>query len=594
LAALKRTLALLAGLLIAWGIRIILLGGVELHVAGVVLRSRDPFRALVLGVTLACAYGWLYPDDVLRIGDRLAVVIANWARVIAIAVSLLLAVVAVRFGSFAAGGSDSYSYVSQAYGWVSGDFPKPLPLRLDLPPPAVDSLQIPLGYREGPRPHTMVPVTAPGMPLLMAIGILLAGACGPFFVTPVCAAVLVWATFILARRAAGPMAGVVAAVVIATTPVVLFQAITPMNDIAAGACWTAALAAALGPSRKHAVAAGICAAVGLLIRPNLLPLVAVSALAAVLTGATRERVIRVTLVVTPLVPVVLLIMWVNAAWYGSPLMSGYGKASDIYAASNVLPNVWRYGSWFLESESPWVLVGLVAVLAFRRPHAEPRTMAIAVLAIVVTVACYLPYSKFDVWWYLRFLLPAAGATATLIAVGIVALARMVPAPWGRLAASSTLVALVTVTLAFAVRAQVFGGLRDGERRYIAAGEFAADQLPENAAIFAGQHSGSVRFYSGRTTLRYDWVDPAWASGAPAMVERAGYHPYLLVDDWEIPQVRSQFGLPPDAPLPWPVFARMRQFGGLTVFDMAAGAHAEGQRTIAPAPRDWCPPPRPPI
>jgi hypothetical protein len=55
---------------------------------------------------------------------------------------------------------------------------------------------------------------------------------------------------------------------------------------------------------------------------------------------------------------------------------------------------------------------------------------------------------------------------------------------------------------------------------------------------------------------------------PAAVEADGYHPYLVVDDFEIPQVRSQFGLAADAPLPWPIVARMRELGGLTVFDMA--------------------------
>jgi hypothetical protein len=35
------------------------------------------------------------------------------------------------------------------------------------------------------------------------------------------------------------------------------------------------------------------------------------------------------------------------------------------------------------------------------------------------------------------------------------------------------------------------------------GRVAADHLPANAALFAFQHGGSVRFYSGRITLRFD-------------------------------------------------------------------------------------------
>src|SRR6185503_3124035 len=122
---------------------------------------------------------------------------------------------------------------------------------------------------------------------------------------------------------------------------------------------------------------------------------------------------------------------------------------------------------------------------------------IAVLMILVTLACYLAYLRFDVWWFLRFLLPAAGAAATLIAVGAITLARVVPRPWGLFAAIATLAMLAVSTVPFAAREGVFGGIQALERRYVDAGEFVARRLPGNAVVFAAQHSGSVRFYGGR-------------------------------------------------------------------------------------------------
>jgi hypothetical protein len=168
-----------------------------------------------------------------------------------------------------------------------------------------------------------------------------------------------------------------------------------------------------------------------------------------------------------------------------------------------------------------------------------------------------------------------------------------PGPWGRLAAYATLAGLLTMTLTFAQRALVFGGLREGERRYIAVGEFVADHLPGNGAIFAVQHSGSLRFYSGRPTFRFDWVQKEWAALVPAAIERSGYHPYLIVDDWEIPQVRIQFGFQPDARLPWPVVAGMRELGGITVFDLATSPAPAKPIVLEPTTRHWCARARPP-
>ena len=54
------------------------------------------------------------------------------------------------------------------------------------------------------------------------------------------------------------------------------------------------------------------------------------------------------------------------------------------------------------------------------------------------------------------------------------------------------------------------------------------------------HSGSVRFYSGRKTLVWDQLDPAWLDGAIAFVRSRGFEPFLLFERWEEPVFRRRF------------------------------------------------------
>jgi hypothetical protein len=563
-------------------------------VLGIVIRARGAFRPLAICLALLVLHALLHAGEFVRGSDRVAALLARWATPIALAIAVLLGAYAVRFGAFVAGGSDSYGYVSEAYGWLRGELPGPIALPLALPFPSSDLIQTPLGYHIGVQPHTMVPTYAPGLPLLMAAGILVSGRYGPFAVTPICAVLLVWFTFVLGRRAAGPLAGLAAAIVVAVAPVVLFQSLSPMSDVPAGAFWTAALAASLGGSRRHAIAAGVCTATGLLIRPNVLPLAIVPFLAIATGAAGRERWIRLGLFALPVVPVPITVAALNTVWYGSPGNSGYGAARDLYGSENIWPNVKLYASWFRQSESLWTLIGLLSLVPVAWRYVDRRVLVFCLLTIAATFLCYVAYAQFDAWWYLRFFLPAAGATAALIASGLVTVARMTRSPVGRVAAGVILWMLVGSAMSFAWSVGVFGGLRAGERRYIDVGEFVARALPTNAAMISVQHSGSLRYYGGRMTLRFDFMDREWASRAPAEIERLGFHPYLMLDDFELPQFRSQFGLAPDSTLPWPIVARMRELGGMTIWDLAAAPATTPPVALEPGSQHLCAAPALPL
>jgi hypothetical protein len=145
-------------------------------------------------------------------------------------------------------------------------------------------------------------------------------------------------------------------------------------------------------------------------------------------------------------------------------------------------------------------------------------------------------------------------------------------------------------LSFAASEGVFGGVRSNERRYAAVASYAAT-LPANAALVAVQHGGSLRFYTGRLTVRFDVLEPPRSQELVQALERAGYHPYLVIDDAEAPDVRARFGMAEHAPLPWPIRARLRELGGVTVYDLGTSPAGDGPVALEATQPAWCDVPR---
>lgn len=67
----------------------------------------------------------------------------------------------------------------------------------------------------------------------------------------------------------------------------------------------------------------------------------------------------------------------------------------------------------------------------------------------------------------------------------------------------------------------------------------ARTLPANAVIVTSQHSASAMHYTGRPVLRWDLL-PIELDAAIARLRELGYHPVLLVEDWEVPALRARY------------------------------------------------------
>ena len=468
------------------------------------------------------ATDWLGADLPMAVAPTLVVVIA--AGVIA---------TSIRYSQFVAAGSDAWGYVSQARMWATGTLRQPQPLMGELAGTLPREALTPLAYRPSPTGNTIVPITSPGLPLLMAAGEVVAGERAAFVVVPLLAAVAVWSTWLLGAALGDRWAGVAAAALLATSPAFLFQLTSaPMSDIPAAAFWAVSLAAALHGGRWAALASGAAAGAAILVRANLVPVAIVPAAMLVVDRTAARR--NLLLFAAGAAPAVGFIAGLYAYWYGSPLSSGYGSLNQLFAVTNFGPNLTRYSRWLVESQTPVILLALAAPLIITRRFAAAGLLTFT----LAVVACYVFYIPFDAWWFLRFLLPAYPALAALTAAAIVAASKWLPRQVRAIAVLIVLMIVANRTIAYASARATFDS--GGEQKYAITGRYIAEQLPGNAVILCELYSGSIRYYSDRTTIRFPLISSDHVDDAVGELHRLGYQPYLVVEDWEEDLFRRQF------------------------------------------------------
>jgi hypothetical protein len=533
---------LAAGIAIA----LALSGGFSLRVFGVRLSSHGALRpALFAVVFLALAYRWkpqwqkgTIPNFVARVLQRLTPWVAPAAA------ALLLALCWV-YGTRAAGGSDSYGYVSQARLWLRGDLHVHQDFAASAPWPNADATFTPLGYRPAAN-HTIVPTYAPGLPLLMALCMTILGNCGAFVVTALAGAVLVLSTFALGVQVSGRATGALAALLTVSSPTILLMTLWPMSDVPAAAFWILSLVMALRrpdtTSLASAALAGIAAGIAILVRPNLAPLVVFPAALAAWHAAAPAgvRVRRLVAFAVTCLPFVALVAWVNHDLYGSALVSGYGEASSIYRWQNLRPNLNRYPRWLWETQGVYVFAFLLAVVLPRGPKPGSRGLRWILLAYIAGVfGCYLFYIPFDDWWYLRFVIPAMPAIFVLAIDAIWQSGRR----FGRTVHAIAGIVFTTLSLSHAIqyaRVHQILEIGDGEQKYVDLGRYLARELPPETVVISGLHAGNIRLYSQLRTLRVDLLDSAWLDRAIDYLKSTGPSPYFVLEESEVQNFRQRF------------------------------------------------------
>jgi hypothetical protein len=277
-ARLRAVLLTIAIATLLWTVWITFSGGFITTIAGLRIRSNNPQRVLLF--TALALGGYLMLGGVVPFARlagaarRSATAVAAHPGTIAVLLAISSALVAIASSTRMAGGADAYGYVSQAELWLQGDLEVRQPWVAEVPWPDAMWTFTPLGYRPVEGELAIVPTYSPGLPMLLALAKRIGGQCVMFGVVPILAGLTVLATFGIGRRLHSPAAGLIAAWLVATSPVTLSSSIEPLTDVPAMATWALAYFFILSASVASAAAAGIAAGLAILIRPNLVILAA--------------------------------------------------------------------------------------------------------------------------------------------------------------------------------------------------------------------------------------------------------------------------------------------------------------------------------
>jgi hypothetical protein len=232
-----------------------------------------------------------------------------------------------------------------------------------------------------------------------------------------------------------------------------------------------------------------------------------------------------------------------------------------------------------------ILLALAAPLIGGREHTPRRWLLLA--AALTNVACYIFYTPFDDWWYLRFLLPAIPCLTILSVAVLRELVARARIAMPIVAAAS--VALAAVWLVHVAADRSAFRLRDAEKRFIETGRYLDRARPPDAIVIAAFQSGSIRYYSRRRTLAWDAVAPESFDAAVAHLTREGLAPAIVLESWEEPRFRAAFaGRSAFGELDWPPRAQIGR--DVRVYDPADRARYHAGESV-PTERIWIDPPQ---
>jgi hypothetical protein len=439
---------------------------------------------------------------------------------------LLLAGAAIAYAAYLlwyhspyAGGSDSSGYLNSAKLLLEGK----ITTQPRLLAGASTVLQDPQHYvAPGFRLTLEQPGVSPtypiGLPLhLAAAGLLVGLGHAPTLVSLLAVAALACLLYHTARDfGVRPHWSASFAALFLLSPLTLFLALQPLSDLLA-TTWAVALMLFALRADRHlgwAAAAGLALAMAVLVRPTNLLLFLPAALA-------LPRRLRPWLAfLLAGLPGAAFLAYYNHTLHGAPWATGYGSLRDLLGQEHIYTTLRHYAIWLPVVATP---LG-VAALALPWLQLEPRKKIILLVWAASLLVFYCGYyCTHEAWWYLRFILPA------LPAIGIAATLALqaIPYPGWQIytqplpadGANPPTRRLLRITLPPLLL--VFGALwlvtwnrqlhvryvELDERPYRQVGRWAAEEMPANAVLCAGQVAGAVIFYSNRPFVRPDRFTP---------------------------------------------------------------------------------------
>ncbi|MBY0494796.1 MAG: glycosyltransferase family 39 protein [Cyanobacteria bacterium] len=503
---------------------LVYLVGVDVRMGGVTVRSHSAVRVLAAAAALILVRIRFGIDSYPRWLMRLALLVAicgsveSWFR-------FLLATI---------GGADSYGYVSASRMLAAFRMVDPAPIADWLSAPNRLAIASPLGWTPAPGGSGIAPTFPIGASMVMAVFTWIGGSSAVFFVAPVCGAITLWLVYRLAREWVDPETSLFAAAMVAWNPLFITYAKQPMSDVPATMWIVLALLLAVQRSNASAFFAGLAAGMAVITRPALLIAAAVIPLAAH-RGESPKR--RLLVAGAGLAIGVVIQMAIQQQLFGSPFSTGYGAAGNLFSTAHLGTNFKIFfGRHAWDVLGPLFVPGLIIGLFASRP--EPREKPAAIL-IGVTLP-YLFYLPFDHWETLRFLLPGLVPVTIVVADGLIHIARM--SRNGKVTAALVIAftAIIAGRSENLLRKSSVWDVASLEERYPLAGDWINVNTPQESVVLANQHSGSMRWYGKRQTLRWDFIDPSHLTQTIRELESHGATAYVALEGDEVAMFDERF------------------------------------------------------
>lgn len=461
----------------------------------------------------------------------------------AFALLALYAVLLLTHATDVAGGADSAGYLTSARLLTQGELTIPARTIPELP---ADDMwpYTPLGMI-ATADQTLRPTYPVGLPLHFAAAASVAGwTWGPKLVTVLGAIGAIVFTYLCARELGVRRSlAATAAACLGLSAVLIFSSIQPLSDTLSLAWNAAAFACALRARRERwfawSAACGAAVAMAVLVRPT--DALIIPSLCLVLWHWRR----LLGAFVGGL-PGALFLLWYNKALYGSPFVTGYGSIQGMISAAWVGATLPMYAAWL-----PRLLpIGVLALLV--APWLPWRSAWRELLALGLWFAAFAGFYAFyscthEVWWYMRFILPAFTAPAVAAALGCERMASLPAAnrsAWPRI----LLVALPLLVTAWInrdiLKRQGVWNMADEQRPYKELSLWARDHLPADAVVFTLHASCSLYFYSDLAVIRSDIIKPERFVPLRERLHASGRPAYALLNKYE-DESRRQEQIPGD-------------------------------------------------
>jgi 4-amino-4-deoxy-L-arabinose transferase-like glycosyltransferase len=428
-----------------------------------------------------------------------------------------------------AGGSDSSGYLNSARLLAEGKLLAELRAPAEFGPrAAIEPMHfLPQGFFPFTDRTKLTPTYPTGLPLHFTFAAKIFGwKFGPWVVVLAAALVSVCLCYVLAREVgvSVPLAAA-GAVTLAAFPVFIFTSIQPLSDTLATTWTLAALVAGLRARRNASwsLACGGAFAMAVLVRPTNL-LLAPALL--VLLGLDGKK---IGVFIAGGVPGAAWLAFYNHQLYGSALRSGYGD--DVFGAFAVAygpPTALHFAKW-LALLLPTALLALPLVTWVRRDGRTREVLALTLAFAAITVVYAFYEVSHEVWWCLRFILPAA---PPLICLGVLGAERIAHSTKARCVTAALIGCWAFGCAAYwAPRLDVFM-MKHYEQAYADGAIAAREKLPREALVVSFAFSGALYFYSDFPVLRWDQVEPPVFARYVGLAQTTRRPICAVLFDWE--------------------------------------------------------------